>query len=137
MKKLITLSILALMLINLSCSKNESTSCQSWGDAIVSGKTWKPTKFVQNGIDVTTSVITANPCMANTSTFNSDKTWVENKAVGCSFAGTGTWSTSTTGGVNTLSTTYFTIVITSFDCNQVSGNVTINGTPYLVTVTKQ
>lgn len=131
MKK--TILFLGGFLFLMGCSKD----C-SWEKALLSGQTYKPTKYEQNGADVTTSLTQLDPCVMNSVKFNSDGTFTTINASGCNGSNdNGTWATQVSNGKNYLVLDGANTEVLSFDCNNIVLNGTTGGVTLKATFTKQ
>lgn len=136
MKKLLALTMIAL--ITYSCKKDEAATC-TWQNSTLNDKTYKITKIVTAGIDVTTVSQSFDPCLKNSAKFNASGTITETLVSGCSSAtiNGASWKTHTAAGKNYLIIGTDTTLINSFDCNSVTTSETLGTSTTLTTWTKQ
>lgn len=130
MKKLFALFIAAT--IAYSCKKDEAATC-TWQNSTLNDKTYKITKIVTAGVDVTTIAQSADPCLKNTWKLNATGLVTETLVAGCSGPSFLTWKTHTASGKNYFITGSDTALVNSFDCNSFTASDGITST----TMTKQ
>lgn len=133
MKKIIIITI-SFALLN-SCSKDTSDAC-SWNSTILKNKTFKISKMLANGQDVTSTAMSSNPCIFMSVTYG-ENTYSISTSSQCPSGGAGTYSTYASGNQNHFVEAGTDYIISSYSCNHFSISQVSSGVNVEITMTKQ